>query len=118
MFFFLGQFQETLDAAKFPENLQLVILKSKIAGFDKQILVNDPELRKELDYGNFKKKLRKQFKYYKSLAESQGVFINAKQLPTQSTEKFHITAQKYFAISGHAATAKQFLKTMKLTKFP
>ena len=121
--FFLEQFDDFLTSTKIPANLHLFILKTKITGNAKEILINSPELREEKQYENLKTKLISIFKPQTSFAEVQNEFNKAKQLPTQSVadfaKHFNLCAQKYLAHSGHSSKlgAKDFLNTIKLSKF-
>lgn len=121
--YFISQFNEIANAAKIPNELKLIFLKSKLSGAAQDMMINTPTLRDENNYDEFIRKLRQQFKTEKSFAQAQENFLQAKQSPTQSvedfTKNFKIAAQKYLSISGHAAKdgAREFLDTIKLSKF-
>lgn len=121
--YFLEQFEQLADATKLPDNLKVILLKSKLAGNAKQILINSPDLRNESVYDTLKQKLIENFKSEKSFVEAQNKFMSLKQLPSQNVEdfarQFNLAAQQYLSISGHASKngAKELLTAMKLTKF-
>lgn len=121
--FFLEQFEQMAQATNLTESFKIIILKAKLAGHAKQILINSPELREETNFENLKNKLKEIFKIKKSFAEAQQKFSSISQLPSQTVDdfakQFNITAQKYLSMSGHAKKdgAKALLDTIKLTKF-
>lgn len=121
--FFLEQFDDITKAANLAPELKLLVLRSKLGGHAKQILITSPELREEKDYTEFKTKLIKVFQTKKSFAEAQQNFASINQKPNQSVEdfakQFSITAQKYLCSSGHSkkSGARELLNTIKLTKF-
>lgn len=121
--YFLEQFHNLCEVTKLPDDLRIIILKSKLSGNAKQILMNTPELKDETNYAELKQKLSKTFTVKKSFGEAQQKFTNLKQRPNQTVEEFikefNVTAQKYLNVSGHASKdgAKDLLETIKLNKF-
>lgn len=47
---FIDQFDELAEAAKFPDDIKLVLIKTKIVGKAKEIVTNTPDLHKARDY--------------------------------------------------------------------
>lgn len=121
--FFIKQFEQIADASKLAPSLKTVLIKAKLAGHAKQILINSPELRDCEDFDILKNELKKLFEQKRNFAEIQQKFSTLTQLPTQTIDDFvkmfNISAQKFLAVSGHSskAGAKDLLDTIKLTKF-
>ena len=120
---FVEQFDALLKKADTTDEVRIILLRSKFSGTAREAILNNPELNHEKDYEKFKAELIKFFEKPKLLAQSQAKFMDIQQKPDQSIDQFvrsfNVTANKYFTDSGHANNegAKQFLNTMKLTKF-
>lgn len=121
--FFLESFQQICEAAKIPENLKVILLKSKFTGSARQFLVNSPELRTETDYEKFKSNIIENFSFAVPFEDTQTEFTEAKQKVLESVDKyarkFNLASQKYLEKSGQAKKegAIALLEKIKLTNF-
>lgn len=121
--YFIESFEQMAAVTKIPDNLKILLLKTKLSGYAKQVLMHSKNLREEQNFEDFKKKLIESFKTQKSFAEAQHSFTNLKQKASQSVQEFakqfNLEASKFLSLSGHSNKigAAELLNTIKLSKF-
>ena len=101
----------------------MILLKSKFSGDARKVILNSKSLNEEINYENFKTKIREEFKAKENFEEIQQEFSTIKQNPEHSMSEFikifDAIAQKYIDIAGHATEvgAVNFFQKLKLTRF-
>lgn len=121
--FFVNQFEELASAAKLPENIKLIIIKSKFTGHARQQLMSNENLQKEKEYKKFCDKVKEIFQTESDFAESQAAFSNTKQKPQESvkefTKRFLQAANKLIKDSkcSDKAGATDFVEMFKLSQY-
>lgn len=121
--FFISQFDQLAAESKMTDKLKLILLKAKLTGEAREIMINTTELNESNNYAEFKTKIVELLKPTVDFQEVQEKFMQLKQKPDQSIEEFtklfNISASKYLKKSGHSEKpgAKDLLDTIKLSKF-